>query len=520
MEFGILLMKYYFIVKTFLILIPIIFFSAIIYNFFALSGYFFAEHDFSQENPFVKSLYPALRLEDTEKDVSGRFFQKIIADPVYFDVKTPLHFQKAKVTVEFQKENQNIIELGGTVDYNARNYILKPLDNEVVNQLFLDKNWNQKNDDGIILFQKKSAKQFFSAEDALSNLDDYSKLALYNFPSNRKFTIPNYQPSEKYLEINKSMRGYHELYTFVKDEALDFTFLFQDINRHIGEDPVDIFVYFNNEPIKQFNLPDDGYKTEYDPSTLARELKVYIPDLAEGVYKIVINTNDDVFIRKIKTKQQYLTFINNLYLTDNKEYKHSFPDLVLEPTIVYTNGDKIYAQTTHVNGFQDLAIGDQTMSIAETHKQYFLEDLGEIKSRINERLVPIIAPVNDVKISTNALFSFSKEAFFDPNFINLKGRTKFDFDSEGIDYVIAKYQPPKNEEGWFSAQQTFDLENFYYFNGNTLRFVISVPDIEQSKGFVKISKIKVELFRQPFTFFDLGKIFQKIISGVKDLLWT
>ena len=133
-------MKINTIIKIFLIFIPITFVLWSFYNFFALDGYMKAEYSFSKQNAFVRNLYPKIRLNNINY-LDGKFFQEIILDPVYFDVKAPVNFKKAVVTINYKKQNQPVIELGGATDYYGKSYMLKPLDNDIINGLFDNDDW-------------------------------------------------------------------------------------------------------------------------------------------------------------------------------------------------------------------------------------------------------------------------------------------------------------------------------------------------------------------------------------------
>lgn len=487
-------MKLNYITKIIFFSIPIVFIFWAFYNFFAMDGYMKAEYDFGNQNAFVRNLYPKIRLNNIDY-ADGKFFQEMILNPVYFDVKVPVNFKKALVTINYKKQNQPVIELGGATDYYGKSYLLKPVDNDIINNLFENTDWYALQDEDVILFQKNNAKRYLSIQEFLAEFDYSSKVALYNFPINKDFEIKNYQPKNEYWEINNSMRGYHQFYTYIKEEALDYVFTFQDINRHKGDDPVEIQVYYKDELIKTFELADDGKTSNYDPASEQRDLQVFVPDLTEGVYKIIINTNDDIFIRKIKTKQQYLSFINNIYLTDNAEYKDGFPELKTDPTTVYTNGDMIYAQTAHVNGLQTVKVGNNDLQVLERGEQYLLKDF----EKTNGSIVEVKSPKNDLRLTSNTVFSFTKESFFDPEFISLRNRTSYDFDAQGIEYVLTKYLQPTQQGDWQTNTIEFNLDKFYYFKGNTLKFVLSMPEIENNQGIVTIENIKVELFREPFS---------------------
>jgi len=477
--------KIYKITKILLILIPIFVLGYLWEKDLVWSGEMVVEKDFAQSSPFILDFFPSERMSAVGRDANG-YYQSITSEPVYFDLKVPRPFSRIKAEITYDNKDIPILNLGAQASPFDWEYQMKTLENQYIDQL----NWPKITDNGITLFQKE--KKFDSVDSFLKNLPATNKIAVYDYDLNYDFKIPDYQPKNG-LEINKTIRGRHTLYTYVGGgEPLDFTFTIQDINRHAGADPFEAVVYSKNNKVYSTILPDDGITDESGQASAKRDLNISLKDLPAGVYKIELRASDDIFIRQIKTKEHYLVFANRIYLADNEDYADSLSDIKTEATNLYTSGRKITFQTAHQEAQQTAKIDGDNLEIAEIQSRYSYNVSSKKKAG---ELAKIYTPKNDVAIETDGLFAFSQESFFNPLLTSL--RSNLDLDQGGIGYLITSYASPEKQGESKIAKIEFN-PNQFYFNNNQLRLVFSLPDITAGQE-VKLRKIKLILEREPIT---------------------
>lgn len=477
-----------YLTRIFLIAIPVILIVWLFSKDLVVSGQIEAVYNFDELSPFITTLRPQSRVEEPISDDQGNYWQQIKDEPVYFDVRLPRHFDKAEVTINYKNLDQSVFELGVLADKKNWIFDLKPVFNITLDKLFADKlNWSRLQENSIVLFQKDQRYQ--KIEEFLNNPPSPEKVASYNYKLENKFILPNYFVRNKGIEINKSLRGSHRLLTYIKNETLDFNFLIQDVNRHLGEDYLNIAVYDDSGDLLQTKfLKDDGNITDDGKLSEVKEININIPNLTEGLYRIELQANnDDIFIRQIKTSQYLLVFENLIYLADNVGYSDKYIDERKNPTKLYSNGFRFIAFTPHKEGIQSIGVGDEVLRILETHKD------SEVVTEFGNKY--IVVPRNDVKLTTQGLFSFTADSFFDPIPSSLKyGQS---FDEKKVKYVIANYQPPDTLSGGQKKTVVFDDLKKYYTEDDKLHFVLSLPAMQEGDEGILIDQIRVELTRQP-----------------------
>ncbi len=412
-------------------------------------------YDFTKPSYFIGKLTPEERVEEVRDG-----HQKIIGDPVYFSLHTPRRFNKVKLTLRYKQEEGSIplpttlpiIEAGILVDKTIWRYDLKPLENRIINQLSLT--WDMIKENGIILLQKE--KKFANINEFLNNLPDRKEVALYNYDLKSEFLIPNYEISDKENKITYALRGPYQFYTYIKNENLDFTFNFIDINKNRDSDPIDLHLYYDNELIDSRHLDDDGITDDNNEISSQSEVKIKLANLPEGVYKIEIKANDDIITKKIITKQSKLSFINKIWLIDAPDQDIS----------LYSDSLSLQAQTINPASLQTIKVGDSELEIGETYKLFSII----VGSGIKEiKLVH-----DDIILSGDGVFSFSQDALINPQF--KKVSANLNINEEGINYVLARYVIPESKGEWKIAQAEFNLTKAYQ-EDNKYSFLISIPGL-------------------------------------------
>lgn len=489
-------------IKIIILLIPVLVFVWIFNKQYAPLGKLEVVYDFSKESPFISDLYPELRTDGIEKE-DGDYLNTIHEDTVYFDLILPRLYKKARVKVVF-KGTSPIFDIGGEKEKDVWAFEMRPLENKIIDQL----GWPKIEEGNLTLWQKN--KNYNKIHDLIDKSVVKEKIATYHFNEfNKDIKLDNYEKSNQGTEINYTLRGPHLMYTYIKDEELDFTFNMQDINRAWNEDIANISVYKNKNGEKVYNkvVSIDEDASASNQISSIKEVQIKIPNLEEGIYKVELSTNDDLLTRKIKTKQKLLVFERQLFLAESNEYIASINENK-SPITFYNTGNNITIETPHPNSLQTVQINDQNLEIEEVNKKYVL---GKDKLSAGE-FDTIKSPRSDLYLESNGYFVFSLDNMLypkPPNIITMEPDTNMN----EINYIIAKYyeKPKLLENDWREAQAEFDLGDLYIDEDSKIKFLLSAPGLRDSEGEIKISEIKIILEKDPITI-------QNIISKLKNFI--
>lgn len=497
------------------------------------------------------------------------FFQLITTSPLYFNVKAPRTFKKATFTVTYQNpNNQKEIKLGikqanGAYHYvdvafkvpeldNLPSFWSKVSDGNIVlwqkDEAYY-KAWRAKQD--IFIAQKKKLDDWRTtelkkissdnttekdkitnqyeeelaritkdssvdlvAQPALKTIDDFfnhipdkSTILQYNYDISKYYELPGYVPSQSVTKIEKSIRGKQEIFTYLgKNEMLDTSFTIQDINRHNGPDNFHVFVYNRlGTKVAELTEPDDGEIRATGIVNPERTVRISKDFLPFGVYRIVIDTNDDVFIKRIESLQHNIVFKNSIYLTDNVEYQSILGSKALSPTVLYTSSNKVAVLTAHANGFQEIRIGNKEVTLNETHVLKEVDNL--------QGITTIYIPKNDTNITGEGYFAFSKDQLFDPNYgvipnvLNVESVNDYNF-------IVAKYPQAEQRGEWLIAQTTVEAP-FLYFNddnGLLLNCIYSFPNLPELSKKIKIKELTITFESDPIT---IHRVIEKIKQFIR-----
>lgn len=501
-----------FIFGTLATLCYLIVFGIIISKNFVFDGIMEMTYDFEHESPFISLLKPRGRVDQKlYKDNSGDYYQTIHIDPVYFDVEFPRHFSDAHVTLKYKNPYESLLELGISRGELDEGFLLKPIENKLLDKLLAEGDWHVIQDKGRILFQKN--KQYNTIDSFLQKLPGESKIATYNFHLPITYKRRNYEPKQG-VHIPKSLRGGHSMLTYVgQNENLDFTFNFQDVNRGKNEDEIKIRVYHYDQEIYTRVLEDDGIAD--DSAFMARpfDYNLKLPTPGEGVYKIKIETTDDIFIRDIKAQQHLLVFENSIYLGDNVGYlNEKFPERYTA-TQLYSTTEKLSAITSHKEGFQKINFGPRTLDIDEKHimftKSYPL-------SQRKKLLEGLKISENDIKVIGKGLFAFDEKNFFDPSYLNITGDPDLNLDLYNVQYVIANYTPPIQDGAWKKQTLHFDIDRIRDAD-NEYRFVLSFPYSQKKQTLIDMSEINILVQSEKIGLSDfMKKSFNRIRNFIRN----
>src|SRR3989344_3055030 len=502
------------IIKVILWSIPVIFLFWLLNKNFVPGGILTAKCDADK----CSKLAAAFATKEPEKIIGetkdGERYRLIAHDPIYFTVKTPRSFAKAKITAEFaNSDNQPVFNFGALAANGA--YVFKNVfsHNSLIEQL--EKDWEviKENDsylftrppeqvsddkkDDIEKIEKKPIKKYSSISDFANDLPPLDEVRAHNYDLSDYIRLKDYKPSDKRLEIGNTLRGPHEIITYIESEPLDFKFSFQDINRHKGADDFKIIVSRNCKKVLEKKVSDDGISKASGAVKEPRNIDIYLEKPAFGVYSISIQAKDNyIFIKNFSPRQSLAMFNNHLYFADDDEYK-VMEGVASKASGVLLSGQTLSARTSHKGALQAITVDKKPLILKEVNKEY---EFKRNKTQIG--ILQVAIPKSDVYLSTDGFFVFDSRQFFNPDLgavLNLVADVP-----DNINYVITQY--PKLTDlgdGWLKAEAEFSGKELYRDDKGQYSFILQIPGLPENKRTLKLRKIEVEFAKEPITIFNL-----------------
>lgn len=460
------------------------------YRYFGVNGEFTYSYYFNSTPGLISEFQPAGRALAREQNTeNGDYYQRVVVDPVYFSVDLPSAYPKADVTIEYQNPSQSIVQLGLELDDDDTtwNYDFQPLENKFID----DSNWPTLENDKYVLLQREPI--YSSVDDFLTNPPTDSEVGTFLASLDFPFIDKTYQPSSDGTAISSPLRGRHEIYTYIKDEALEFKFTYQDINYDVGPDPLKINIFHAGTNVFSQEWTDDGEVGITGTANGEKNAEIHLPDLQEGVYRIVLETNDDIIFTHIDSEQHKLVFKGRLHLAGSPEYIKTIPDLNIDPTTVISDADFLTIMAKHQYGLGEIGFYNAPLEIRRENVPY------EWRNPIYSYKHTFTVPANDVEIITTGIFSFSEDAWFDPlfGFEPLSQYTS----GGNLDYIISgKYTYPERIRGWTTATASFDITRAYREDPTKLDFILSAAGLDQVPQGLKVRAIHITAHKEPITF--------------------
>ncbi|MBI4713964.1 hypothetical protein HY771_02155 [Candidatus Uhrbacteria bacterium] len=461
-------------VQLIFLLFPLALLSYLSEQYFVPSGVFEIQHSVNETSPYIDALAPSDRVQQPIKK-NDSWSQAIIADPVFFFLHPHRAFARVSFDIWFQNETAPIVEFGGLVRTNPDGYDLQPLHNLLIDKL----SWRRITDGTLTLFQKNP--KYNSISDFFSNPPKREQVAVYKADYPVALRLSNYEPSSIQKTISVSLRGSHELKTYIKNEILSFEFEYMDMNRDEGSDSVIAIVFDENgKPIADARAADDGnLKRDAVPSEM-KKLSLSVPGLSEGVYKVVLNAPRDIFFRKIHTTQNKIVFLNMVYIGDEIGYRE-----VAELVSIWTTSERFQMQTRHAEGVQNVLIDGIEAPISEPYEMFTFQASPELKE--------VKVPKGDIEIFVDSPIAFAKSQYFVPDPVAIRPYT--DIVNSKIEFILTTYNPPRQEGEWLV--KTFEFATApLVFEKNSWKFTFSSPLIEELGAKIIVKEINMEWYKK------------------------
>lgn len=460
--------------------LPLCLFAGLLWAYLIPSGEKTISLEMGQVSPYIQRLLPDARVSEL-KTRAGDDYVEIIDEPVYFTVIRPAGgFEQVELEIAFDPAATPTFELGALRDVAAQAFEFKPLANLMLEQLA----WTRHElGDGSVLFSRSGSSQ--AHKTFLETPPDRSTVATYRASFPQPFRFKTYTPSPVAQTFVVSLRGPHELLTYVKNEDFNFNVSYSDVNRTYGADPGFIKVYDeHNQLMTEVEFKDDGNIYDNQEPTRERQVSVNGRAWPEGVYRIVLSGTSDIIWRSLTTSQKYLVIKNRVFLGDEVGYAVSPSSASL-----FTNAARITAETQHREGLQTLLLADTPLAIEQVGTKYS----GQIPG---SGMREVIAPLGDIKITGEGKYALSASSFFDPDPIALTPYTPLE--NSQLNFVLADLSPVLESEGWRVASAEFELAELAMENG-AYKFALSVPGVHEPDAQVAVHKIQVTFTRPPLT---------------------
>lgn len=435
---------------------------------------------FAEKDPLV--LGPKERVKEIQ---SSKSFL-LLADSIYLATKMPQKFEKALVRITYKNPYKDQIIEAGFKDDAIWHYESKLIDVPFFNSL----SWPYIGDD-LILFQRD--KKYTTVDEFLANPPEQSIIGTYNYDFSQVSAfitkLPNYSPKRETTIISTPLRGSHTMYVYVQNERFKMKFIKEDLNWYSGEDKMHVQVFKENDMVYEQSLPDDGVTSNDRARGASQTLEIENPgtDFPEsGVYKVVINTSNDVVIKSIATNLHKIVFEGSIFPVAGNSLYENYQTAT--PTQVFSNALAYSAITYHQQGIQNIKIDDELFAVDSIQD----DSVYIPKKDFNSMFIP----KGDI-ILTGILgyFSFSEDSFFRPTKYRIMPITT-PTDIEIVDYILTPYVPPKKDGVYSTATQEFDLKKAY-LEEKKLSWIIRLPGLEKNNRKIEIKDMQIQLVKKP-----------------------
>lgn len=246
------------------------------------------------------------------------------------------------------------------------------------------------------------------------------------------------------------------------------------------------FAFYHNGGEINFELPGFEARIYKDGAQIDFTKE---KDLKPGVYIMELTGDRGSVIENLGLDTPYVAILDGIKIGKLKY-----------PITLYSAGSRILTKTEKKSGVQELWIGGEKLKIDEPFLQYKAISA-------NRGVKSIYISKGDVELSGNLFFLKPNNLFYPRYEVMYPG-----IDLSGVNYILSKYNTPKNENGLKVAHAEFDIKNTptpY----NKLRFLLSLPNGESSEGLVKIRSIKLRFTGEKYSFAEIFERIKKTLTA-------
>ncbi|MFH1193817.1 MAG: hypothetical protein V1661_02380 [bacterium] len=238
------------------------------------------------------------------------------------------------------------------------------------------------------------------------------------------------------------------------------------------------------EGLKMLVYKEDGAPEVRVGTGIESDFNKTIEDLGNGLWRINLSGSKEKVFTNISINSSFVTILDKIRLGKLEK-----------PAELYLAGGRLLAMAEKADGARQIKIDGKVLNMENILEQYS-QIFENMKSR------SIVLEKGNVELNGTLFFLNDKNIFY-PRFENFYAGANL----SGIDYILARYSPPSENNGIKTTKAEFDIQNSVLANGK-LRFLLSLPNAEPGE-LVKIKGIKLEFRGEKFSIKNiLKKIFK------------
>ncbi len=274
-----------------------------------------------------------------------------------------------------------------------------------------------------------------------------------------------------------TLRGDHIFYTFADDGPFELSLKKQDLNLYNGEDELKITLYDQNDiVIANSSIPDDGDITNSSAKGPTQATTISLPNMKKGVYKIVLESSDDLTIRDINITSGSFVVKDTVFAVSpcrlyTRHLERGYLDLI----------------TYYRSGLQDVKVLNTTVPIKEKN----------VKTRVlvqpSTNIYDIACPAGNLKVSSSAFFSFTEDSYFEPFRCKVVHLNDYpdQIEKEKVDYIVIRdLGAERDADGWTIAKAMWDLDELYVVE-NTLNIVLNAEHLVNRNEKIPVDWVEI-----------------------------
>lgn len=455
---------------------------------FPPSGLIVFELPFDGSSAWMDPFLPAERVTSPGLQEGGWRGQRILQDPVYSAARVPGIFDEIEMKIEFRPNRQSYAEIGILRDEQSMAYEFVPI---WFSPLQSD-SWKKASRDGITGYIKQGSS------DQLLASSDYAHLETWHATATALYLQDQVGDLK---ETKVSLRGSHDFWAVPAGGIVKYEFDLQNTNRSDGGKTAILQIVDQETVIKSAAISLGGSKDEKMATVVTAGIDA--SNLKAGVYKVRVISDDNIFIRAIRTTAQRWVVGPRLVFGDTVGYSTT-----TQIGNVWSDSRHLVLETFHNEGLQTVRFGTDVAVVLKTHAIVNL-------NRTDQETLPqlLTAPRGDVRIVGDGFFAFTPTTFFVPQPRRVTVFTNPD--REGIVAILTPYERPRDiGSGWYQTTVRFSLDP----TRDHSRFALSLPGVLANDASLDIRHVTLTYKRPPLTVSEWFHVVrQEIVNAWKRL---
>ncbi len=457
------------------------------WQYFGVSGNFTITQDFSQpRNRFISLFIPQDRASDVLYNTrTGGSVQVLSEAPVYMTVQTPRAFDSVTATIHYKTAHHGPIDFGIVELLNPLAVKKQIIDFPLVQEA-LDAHWKSVVDEG--------AGQVVYSKDGLDLNAVKERIANGAVVALGDTTVPVMYREEAIGDsvtqvVPVPLRGSHEFLVYVSKGALSFSTTLVDANLSGGLDPATVLVVNEaGEEVFKQEFADDGNTTNNRVPSSEQPVSINKEGLADGVYRIVVQTSGDVLLKNIKAGSRRLVIKDHVTFAGTPRIPGSGVDKQNAVT-TFTRVSGLSAVTEAAESLQTLTIQDRSIVLGSAGEKVELQDVS------TDLLSSLRVPIADATVSFSGYMAFAEDAYFDPDFEMQSIRSGLQLSDVEAIVTTSSYVPSTVLYTGKEATVNLPLDHVLG-NRKKLQFTLEAPDLKSEKETIEVQSIQFDFHRE------------------------